>query len=232
MKVPSHYREPLVPPSEVEEFVQETVIPRWVKYGGVVAGAALVLARLGGVAYADDGNHGHAGDHDHDGVGPHHATHAGVSAHSGGDSSPAAAQATNPNGVRGEARGDAHGVKAGEAVNNDDHDRRGPTAKSAVSVKAAATAVASETAGTVQGDTAVRPAGTVAGATTTAATNASPAGVTAAANETAGTANAATPAGSETAGVVAGANITAAQTAGTVQGDTAQSALTRLSPRS
>ncbi len=35
MKVPSHYREPLVPPSEVEEFVQETVIPRWVKYGGM-----------------------------------------------------------------------------------------------------------------------------------------------------------------------------------------------------
>src|SRR5712692_3227321 len=89
-KMRVNYRDPLIPMQDIDEFVNEAVLPRWVKYGGVVAGAALVLARLGGIAYADDG-HGHGGDHDHDV--PHHATHAGVGLHAGSDSSPAAVQA-------------------------------------------------------------------------------------------------------------------------------------------
>ena len=51
-------RDPLIPFESLPETVNQSLIPGWVKFGGVVAGAALVLARLGGVAYADDGHHG------------------------------------------------------------------------------------------------------------------------------------------------------------------------------
>src|SRR5438309_3843346 len=92
MTVRYRQRDPLVPPQDVDEFVSRNLVPRWVKYGSVVTGAALVLARLGGIAYADDGGHGgsgHGGGHgDGDHGGGHaamtHAPAAPAAAHSSG----------------------------------------------------------------------------------------------------------------------------------------------------
>src|SRR5690348_13584539 len=63
----------LVPEEELEfESTAGLGVPRWVRYGSVVAAVALTAARLGGIAYADDGGHsgglGHGGDgHGHGG---------------------------------------------------------------------------------------------------------------------------------------------------------------------
>src|SRR5438067_9944179 len=101
-------RELLVPDEDLElESIAGVGIPRWVRYGSVVAAVALTAARLGGIAYADDGGHsgghgGHGGDgHGHgggdgDGHG-HSATQAPASTaamnnrHDGGSAKPAQA---------------------------------------------------------------------------------------------------------------------------------------------
>ncbi|HEX6511804.1 MAG TPA: hypothetical protein VF157_05870, partial [Chloroflexota bacterium] len=163
--------EPLIPRESIDDFVQETVIPRWVKYGGVVAGAALVMARLAGVAYADGGDHhGHAGDHGEHGdhAVPAHGAPALAHGLSHSEGTPAASHVAGATTV----------TPPGEAVNNDDHNKvktahvaganatnvtANSTANATNVTAAAATAAANETAGTAN-------AVTAAGAETAAVT--------------------------------------------------------------
>src|SRR5579884_3487290 len=127
--------EQLIPREELDSLdTAPAVIPRWVKYGSILTGAALLLARLGGIAYADGGGHGghggHGGsDHAKSGHGGDHGGH----------------MATQPPAAPAAKGGSHHGGSA-----------RAARAENATTVKSAKTVAptAAATAGTVRGDTA------------------------------------------------------------------------------
>jgi hypothetical protein len=190
--------EQLIPREELASLeAAPAVIPRWVKYGSIITGAALLLARLGGVAYADGGGHGaHGGhgdgDHAKSGHGGDHGGHMATQA-------PAAPPAK---------AGSRHGgsAKAVQTQNATD-------VKSAKSVNSAVVAGAVATAKSA--NTSAQAAGAVVSAKSANTSAQAAAGV-----PSPKSANTTTPT------PTAGANVAAAATSGTVQGDTAQSVKT------
>ncbi len=59
---------PLIAPEVLDDVTPQPALPRWVRAGAVAGTVVMALARLGGVAFADDGHSGHGSDHsDHGG---------------------------------------------------------------------------------------------------------------------------------------------------------------------
>src|SRR5579884_1350065 len=145
--------EQLIPREELDSLdTAPAVIPRWVKYGSILTGAALLLARLGGIAYADGGGHGghggHGGsDHAKSGHGGDHGGHMATQP----PAAPAAKGGSHHGGSARAARAEnATTVKSAKSVDSAVVAGAVATAKSANTVAPTAAA----TAGTVRGDTA------------------------------------------------------------------------------